>query len=437
MLFVVPPAGAQTDVDYDANDNRLIEIDSLAKLDAIRHDLDGDGLQGTVGASDWMVYTAAFPNALSTQCPGGCQGYELMADLDFDENGDGTVDGSDHGGLYHHSGNGWNPIGGTAVGTTYATRFDGNGHTISNLFISRSGFPAGTDLGLFRRLGATGYVEFLGLANASVSGHTDVGILAGELLLGGVAHGIYTTGSVSGTQRVGGITGRLYGEMRASYSTASVTASSTGHLGGLTGRLHEDGVLTASYSAGSTAGSTTNTGGLVGDVDGGTITASYTSGTGSGSGGLVGGTTPDSTVTASYYDRERRNFSDTDKGLPKTTRELQTPTSYDDLYQDWNVDLDGDDNPDDPWDFGSPRHYPALKVDFDGNGTATCREFGPQRCYREPGPPPYNWRADHPESYANARTGITASCAVMTTGTGDAAITTSTLTFDLAEYTRP
>ena len=122
----------------------------------------------------------------------------------------------------------------------------------------------------------------------------------------------------------------------------------------------------------------------------GTVTASYATGPVSGGtnvGGLVG--LNNGTVAASYYNRQTTGQSDTGKGDPKTTRELQTPTEYaGTIYANWNADVDGVDGADDPWDFGTNRHYPALKIDFDGDGRATCREFGPQRCYREPGPPP-------------------------------------------------
>ena len=53
--------------------------------------------------------------------------------------------------------------------------------------------------------------------------------------------------------------------------------------------------------------------------------------------------------------------------------------------------------------FGGPRDYPLLKIDFNGDGKATWQEFGNQYRAAPPGPPAYNWRADHPESYANAR----------------------------------
>ena len=42
------------------------------------------------------------------------------------------------------------------------------------------------------------------------------------------------------------------------------------------------------------------------------------------------------------------------------------------------MDLDGDNTNDDPWDFGTGSQYPALKVNFDGQGAATWQEFGHQ-----------------------------------------------------------
>ena len=73
-----------------------------------------------------------FPNALlGMGCPtSGCVGYELSGDLDFDTNASGDADSGDD---YWNSGHGWVPIG---TGTLhYSAVFEGNGHTISNLFI--------------------------------------------------------------------------------------------------------------------------------------------------------------------------------------------------------------------------------------------------------------------------------------------------------------
>ena len=90
--------------DYAAAADGLIEVRTLAQLDAVRYDLDGDGL---VDGATWMPYYAAFSmGALGMGCPDGCTGYELEADLDFDTNGDGAVDSDDD---YWNGGDGWEP----------------------------------------------------------------------------------------------------------------------------------------------------------------------------------------------------------------------------------------------------------------------------------------------------------------------------------------
>ena len=82
--------------DYDADDDGLIEIRTLAQLDATRHDLNGNGVVttfrlGTFTISDAAAFAAAFPSPFDRLGCGfdGCSGYELLADLDFDTNGNG------------------------------------------------------------------------------------------------------------------------------------------------------------------------------------------------------------------------------------------------------------------------------------------------------------------------------------------------------------
>ena len=100
-------------VDYDSDNDGLIDVDSLAKLNAIRWDLDGDGASTDAG------YALAFPTpATGMGCPDtdsdaatpNCLGYELTADPDFDTHGnDGAVTSADVD--YWDSGKGWMPIG--------------------------------------------------------------------------------------------------------------------------------------------------------------------------------------------------------------------------------------------------------------------------------------------------------------------------------------
>ena len=73
-------------------------------------------------------------------CDSGCVGYELLNDLDFDENRDGAM--SPRGDpTYWNDGKGWLSIGNNPDYSTftkwYGGIFEGNGNTISNLYINR------------------------------------------------------------------------------------------------------------------------------------------------------------------------------------------------------------------------------------------------------------------------------------------------------------
>ena len=282
----------------------------------------------------------------------GCTGYELDVDLDFDTNGNGEADSDDD---YWNDGAGWVPIGTSS--SPFRTTLDGNGHTISNLFINR-----GSDsyVGLFRYTIPPGVIRNTGLLSVNVTGYSHVGVLVGRNLgtitssyvagsvtgdvqvgalvgrnlgsitasyasgpvagtgnwiggLAGVNYGkvtaSYASGSVTGNKYVGGVVGRNYGSITASYATGSVTGTGD-YVGGLAG-YNSGGTITASYATGSVTGMESDVGGLVGRNYGGKITASYASGYVLGQsdvGGLVGyidtnlysNITAVGTITASY-----------------------------------------------------------------------------------------------------------------------------------------
>ena len=360
---------------YDTDDDGLIEITTLAQLDAMRHDLDGDGSPTPAGAT---AYAAAFPNVTRVVCgatSGGCTGYELMADLDFfdtngdgqvdttdDTNGDGQVDAEDSD--YWNSGAGWVPIG-TGF-NRFDTTFEGNGYTISHLFINRANEDA---VGLIALLRIGSVIRHIGLINVEVAGRSVVGGLVGQNE--GTILGSYATGRVEGkggrSNGVGGLVGVNFGTIHTSYATGRVSGSS--NVGGLVGRV-QAGDITASYATGRVSGSS-NVGGLVGRVQAGDITASYATGRVSGSsnvGGLVGRVQAGD-ITASYWDTNTSGHTSGSNGEAKSTTELQTPTDDSGIYANWDADQ---------WNFGTNSQYPALKVDFDGNGTASWQEFGQQ-----------------------------------------------------------
>ena len=80
-------------VAQDADGDGLIGIHTPAQLDAVRHDLDGDGAPTTAGAAGHAaVFGVTGGGTLSCAVAGGRRGYELRADLDFDTNGGGGPD---------------------------------------------------------------------------------------------------------------------------------------------------------------------------------------------------------------------------------------------------------------------------------------------------------------------------------------------------------
>ena len=333
---------------YDTDGDGLIEVTTLAQLDAVRHDRDGDGVPTAAGAS---TYRAAFPDAFpeadsELRCVLECLGYELMADLDFDTDDDGDVDADD---TYWNNGAGWNPIG--RSGADFLTTFEGNGHTIRNLLIDR---PSTNHVGLFGYTDWKADIRNVGLIQVDVEGRTHVGSLVGNNL--GSITACYATGQVSGTGNVGGLVGAHYNSVRTSYANVRVSGRSA--VGGLVGR-NLGVVIHASYATGQVSGRS-SVGGLVGYEDGNAFRTSYATGRVSGEasvGGLVGGL-GSSTITASYWDTTTSGEATGDHGTGHTTAQLQAPTDDSGIYADWDADQ---------WHFGDDRRISSvLEVDFDG-----------------------------------------------------------------------
>ena len=358
-------------VDYDSDADGLIEVRTPAQLDAVRHDLDGDGAPAEAGAE---AHAAAFAGAIGgVSCAGaaGCRGYELAADLDLDTNGSG---GPDAGDAYWRDGSGWSPIGTEAA--PFAAVFEGNGRVIRRLFVAGGAGSAGA--GLFGVTAPSSVVARVGLVAADVTGTRAAGALAG--VNGGRVTAGWATGRVSGSEAVGGLVGSNSGNIGGSY--AAVAVSGGRQAGGLVG-VNEGG-LAAVYATGRVSG-TQAVGGLVGSHRG-TLTAGYATGRVRGTddvGGLAGtlgepGTAAPGTVTASYWDTQTSGAASSAAGRGLTTSALQRPTAYGGLYAAWNVDADGDGTVDGPWHLGTAAQYPALALDVDGDGRASWPELGRQ-----------------------------------------------------------
>jgi len=219
--------------------------------------------------------------------------YVLGADIDATATADWST------------GEGFSPIGGRGD-TLFGGSFDGLGHTISNLTISR---PSENFVGLFGGTDLGSSVGNVGLTDLVVIGSTNVGGLAG--INYGTISASYATGSLSGNDNVGGLVGLNGGVISSSYATGSVSGLGVS-IGGLVGYnssvisyagdvsepngdVHvwwgywvSIGNIDNSYATGSVSGSSDYVGGLVG-YNAGSISNSHASGSASGAGYHVGG----------------------------------------------------------------------------------------------------------------------------------------------------
>ena len=356
ILHAALPAGASSHfTDYDTDDDGLIEIDTIAELQGIRLDPDGNGFIPT--GNDRANYNAAFPNrqtvasrnSTSTRmgCPARCIGYELMANLDF-----ATATTS---------------LRNWTVGGNYSGILEGNGYTIANLSMN---VTSGFTIGFISEL--SGVVRNLGLVNPSITTSGGrIGIVAGYNY-GAINASWVSGGSVTYTQpegvSIGGLVGvnDLIGAISASYSTASVNIANNidgeGAVGGLVGV--NNGRINASYAAGRVTGTTTATttspafGGLVGDAVFEVVTEND-----------LNQIVANSVITDSYCTAAGQaavcigDPASVDRpDIPTSTAaQLQTPTTYTGIYENWNVDVDGDTFPDNPWNFGATSAYPTIR----------------------------------------------------------------------------
>ena len=328
---------------YDTDVDGLIEITTPDQLNAMRYDLDGDGEPRATGAT---AYQAAFPDDdTPLRCANGCTGYELFTDLDL-------------------SGRNWNPIGADLISSGYepfAATFEGNGHTIANLYINRPRWSTDSGFnGLFRATASSAAIRNLGLVNVNVTISVFRNVAGG--LVGanaGTIQACYATGRGSGGF-TGGLVGTNTGTITASYAAVRVIGD-TYNAGGLVG-YNFNGTITSSYATGFVSGSlfTEEVGGLVGRNFNGTITDSYATGPVSGTiytnnvSGLVGANTG-GTITTSYWDTTTSGSTTSAGGIGRTTAALQASTGSTTT-----------------WDHGTASQYSALR------GTGDWKDFGYQ-----------------------------------------------------------
>ncbi|WP_255191395.1 GLUG motif-containing protein [Natronobeatus ordinarius] len=169
-----------------------------------------------------------------------------------------------------NDGEGFDPIGVRAEpgedDQSFTGTFDGDGHTISNLTIDRTGqFNA-----LF--VAANGTISDVGLEQVAIAGgSSNTAGLVGVLEEGGAVHGVSASGSVEANRQVGGLVAVMYPdtEVRDSSSTVDVTAHNNWAGGVAAGMLEsssdDEVTIENTYAAGTISGN--ESGGVVGFLD--------------------------------------------------------------------------------------------------------------------------------------------------------------------------
>lgn len=232
------------------------------------------------------------------------------------------------------------------ISSTFQGTLYGYGKTVT-LNITSS---AGNYVGLFSQTGSASRVDRVVVDGGITSAYSCVGGISGRN--DGMIYQCRSQADISGDDYVGGIVGLNVGTVTR--STAAVSISADDYVGGIAGqnkgtvsRCASEGSVTAGAMAGGAVGynhssgtvaycrsvasvfANGNEGGLVG-WNAGIIMDSYSAGSVTGYnniGGLVGHNDGGS-VTRSYYDKQTSGRSDTGRGIPKTTAEMKTQSTY-------------------------------------------------------------------------------------------------------------
>lgn len=182
----------------------------------------------------------------------------------------------------YNAGTGWTPL------SSFYGNIDGDGHTISNLYINATGGSKG----LFSNLSGTSEVKNLHLSGVNITGSGSyVGALAGQVIQRTITN-VSSSGTVANaSSSTGGLIGSASSAtINAASSSASVTVTgSNTATGGLVGTLSGT-TISNSSATGTVVGGSYRTGGLIGSTDSTTvINRSFATGNVSDSLGEIGG----------------------------------------------------------------------------------------------------------------------------------------------------
>ncbi len=311
-----------TCVQIDSDNDKLIDITTLTQLHNMRNNLAGTSYKTDASTVAGECGTYGDVEGEYTTALGSCMGYELMNDLSFDTDTDGThdsdgLDTADKNLVYFPVGSnkdgGWEPI----VG--FATTFNGNGNTITGLAIRRPSARIGmfgniTTDAVIRNINlADNLAEYYIVSGKNIPNSVHVGGLVGNSK--GTIIGSSTSGKAKGPLITGGLVGfqkslkieSSHATGTVSYISSSTTPTTNFSGGGLVGRCNAGKIITSSATGAVTGGDGKDLlGGLVGRlVENGEIITSSATGAVTGGdgndqlGGLVGESLNSQIITSS------------------------------------------------------------------------------------------------------------------------------------------
>ncbi|TCO09766.1 InlB B-repeat-containing protein [Natronoflexus pectinivorans] len=159
--------------------------------------------------------------------------------------------------------NGWKPIGGPLYANAFNGVYDGNGHSISNLYINR---PEEDAVGLFGML-AYSVIKNVHLKDVAITGSNSVGGLVG--VNRSVNSGLFienssVSGIVQGGAAIGGMVGESTHLSTISDCITDVMVSGQSSVGGFAGYASNFTSISRSSAYGDVSGTSSYTGGFIG-----------------------------------------------------------------------------------------------------------------------------------------------------------------------------
>ena len=161
---------------------------------------------------------------------------------------------------------GWSPIGNSS--NAFCGTFNGNGHTISNLWIKR---PDTDYIGLFGNV-ESGYICDLTLTYARYEGKDRVGGIVGYSYRSGISNCNFLNGVIKGGDYVGGIVGNFvsYRNNISNCSFQNGNINGNDNVGGIVGhfsRSDTSAEIVKSYSFNACISGNNSLGGIIGSYD--------------------------------------------------------------------------------------------------------------------------------------------------------------------------